>query len=402
MKLLYTSRGLPILFRRMDSSLVDLRYVVRCGALDEIEPSDYGACHALEHMLFAGTKKRTWRNISDSWEKLGSEYNAHTHLDKTTYEAAVLKASWKEAYEVLADVVHNPTLPEDRWEEVEKGAIISEIQGYNDSTHEVFGDEILKDALGGNIHPIIGYEKTIRKTDIKTLRKFYDKHYCGKNIVLLVTGDLSEEQLLRTVEKYDRVRETPPPERPRLSFSFNYRPFRFESDVEQILVVRCKPIQRPVSLRKQMCLMLGDECLSQYLFEELRELRGLCYSADSGLFWKIPQHLFLEISIGTDKDRKIKTQRALTSSLDSFMEKGLTKERIENARKRVIFGLSGASEDIIESANAMWGMYEEGIYSDPFKAGLGILSAVNAGEVRKSFSKALEGNFKTAILAPGD
>lgn len=402
MKVLHTTRGLTVLFRQMDSSLVDLRYLVRCGAVDENEPSDYGACHALEHMLFQGTSKRTWREINNNWEEVGASSNAHTGYDYTTYEATVLNKYWKTAYEILADMFHNPIIPEDRWEEVEKGAVISEIQGYNDDMPGVFYEQLLKDSLGKNTHPICGSEEGIRNTSVKTLRKFYEKYYCGNNVFLLVTGDLSEDQLLRTIEKYDRLRTNTPPVRSKFDYSFNYRPFRLEADVEQILMSRKKPLRRPSSLRRQMALMTANECLSRYLFEELREVRGLCYSAASDLFWAIPNNLLLDISVGTDAERGLKTQRAIKFVLNNFMEQGLTKERIENTRKKIAFGLSGASEDILESSKAMWGMYEEGIYSDPFKAGLSILAAVNVGEVRKAAREMLDGNFKTAIMAPGE
>ncbi|MCH7908354.1 MAG: insulinase family protein [Candidatus Hydrogenedentes bacterium] len=89
------------------------------GAMDEARPKDEGLCHALEHMLYAGTKNRDWMEMNRALERLGSWFNSYTWHDRTIYQVTCLKRNWKEAYEVLADMMYNPTFPEERWEEVD-------------------------------------------------------------------------------------------------------------------------------------------------------------------------------------------------------------------------------------------------------------------------------------------
>ena len=242
MKLLKAKSGLPVLFRPMKSGLVDVRYFISCGAMDEARPEDEGLCHALEHMLYAGTENRNWMEMNRALERVGSWFNAYTWHDRTIYRITCLKKHWQESYEVLADMLYNPIFPEERWEEVEKGAVISEIQGEEDDADFLLSEGLYKDALGPRYHPIVGNIDNIRRASMSDLKSFYDRYYCGNNILLTVTGDLTETQVLRAVNKHDRLRLQRPPKREKLSFKFDYKSFAInKQELEQNTIQLLKP-----------------------------------------------------------------------------------------------------------------------------------------------------------------
>lgn len=398
MKLLYTKRGLPVLFRYMDSALVEMRYYVQCGSINELNPNEHGLCHALEHTLFCGTNKRNHAEIKQAWDKIGASYNAFTDYDTTAYVNTVLKKNWQESYEVLTDIFYNATFPADRWEDIEKGAIISEIQQAQDNHHGVLIEATLTDAFGENYHSILGNIENIQKASVADLKKFYDQQYCGTNVVLVIAGDLSETQVLRTVERHDRIRKTTPITTNKVSFGFNPAPVKLVRPVEQALISTIKPIPFSRNLRHKAALELGLNCLEQYLFEELREERGLCYGVFVDLEDAFPDQLFLAMSTATDLERLPKMQRALKSSLENFVEKGLTNVRIQSAKAAESFSYAGAAEKVSSSANVMWDAWKNQIYSDPFDAHLSIMDRLDNGTVRRAMTKALEGKFKIGTM----
>ncbi len=384
MKLLRAKSGLPILFRPMNSGLVDIRYYINCGAMDEARPEDEGLCHALEHMLYAGTENRNWMEMNRALEKLGSWFNAYTWHDRTIYQVSCLKKHWKEAYEVLADMMYNPTFPEERWEEVEKGAVISEIQGNEDDSDFLLTEQLYSNGLGSKYHPIVGNIANIRRDSMPDLKSFYDRYYCGRNMLLTVTGDLTETQVLRIVNKLDHLRSDRPPKRKKFTFEFNYKPISIEKEeLEQSSIQLLKPLTIPRTIKGQAALGVAVNCLTQYLFEELREKRGLCYGAKADLYWDIPGNLFLNIETDTDGERFNKTKRALRDSLQNFIKDGLTAERIRNNVMSEIYSTVGSMEQIDESSDWLWDAWQEGIKEDPFKYQLKVLETLSPRTVRR-------------------
>ncbi len=395
MRSLTAKSGLPILFRPMRSGLVDIRYFVRCGAVDEVHPEEEGLCHALEHMLYAGTENRDWMEMNRELEKLGVEFNAETHHDRTVYQITCLKEHWQESYGALADMMYNPTFPEERWEEVEKGAVISEIQGEEDDPSLLLSEGIYQHGLGKRYHPILGNINNIRQAGISDLKSFYNRYYCGNNMLLVITGDLTETQVLKTINKHDFLRNQSPPKRKKLSFKFNYKPFAIEKqELEQNTIQLLKPLIPPKTTKDQLALSLATECLTHYLFEELRERRGLCYSAKADLYWDIPGNLFLSIETATDSVRFDKTKKSLRKALRNFMEEGLTTERIRNNKIFEVYSTISNKEQIKESSRWLWDAWEEGIREDPFEYQLKVLETLSNSTVRKAAIQSFGGRFK--------
>jgi len=384
MKVLKGKSGITVLFRPMKTGLVDFKYYVKCGAADE-SPAEWGYCHALEHMVFSGTEKRTWLQINRDWEKLGTYYNAHTYHDKTTYEATGLKKHWQESYEILADMFYNCQFPEERWEEIEKGAVVSEIQEDLDDEGTVLEEELYGRALGERYHSIVGGVGTIRKATIQDLTRFYDEYYHGDNVFLLVTGDLTESQLMGAVNKYDRL-HLGTTKRKKFRTNFNYSPFKMiSSDAEQAHIHTLMPLAMPRLYRTRVALGLGVNCLSQYLFEELREKRGLCYSASASLYWDLPGNLFLQTKAATDEERLAKTQRALRDALNNFPYNGLLAERIRNMKMSEVYTTTSEAESIDTSAAWLWDAWEEEtLKEDPYDLHLRTVEKLTMGSIRST------------------
>ncbi len=398
MRVLKGNSGVTVLFRPMKTTLVDFRYYVKCGAVDE-SPGEWGYSHALEHMVFAGTKKRSWLQINRAWEKLGTYYNAHTYHDKTTYEATGLKKHWRESYEILADMFYNCQFPEARWEDVEKKAVIAEIQGDMDDESGFLEEELYTRALGERYHSIVGGVDVIRKATIQDLTRFYGEYYHGDNVLLMVTGDLTEKQLMQAVNKYDRL-QPGITKRKKFRANFNYNSFRLvDSGTEQSHLHTLMPLAMPRLYRTRIALGLGVGCLSQYLFEELREKNGLCYGSGASLYWDIPGNLFLHTKTDADLARLSKTQRILSKALADFSSEGLSADRIRNMKMSEIYASSSAAANIDTSASWLWDSWEEGMLKkDPYDLHVRTIEKLSVESVRSTTRLHIIGKHKLGKL----
>ena len=399
MRILKGKSGVTVLFRPMKTGLVDMHYYVKVGAVDE-SPAEWGYCHALEHMVFAGTEKRTWLEINREWERYGTYYNAHTHHDRTTYDVTCLKKHWRESYEVLADMFYNCQFPADRWEDVEKPAVISEIEADLDDERSVLAETLYEKGIGGRYHSIVGGIDVIQKATMEDLTRFYKEYYQGDNVVLVVTGDLSEKQLMRAVNRYDRLQTRTPVKRKKFRFTFNYAPVKLvDKSVQQGYIQTLTPLTIPRTYRTRTGLCIGVGCLSQYLFEELREKRGLVYGASASLYWEIPGQVFLHCKTATDMSKIDKTQRAFREALNSFSEHGLSAERISNMKMSEIYATIGEQEDIDSSAENLWEAYtEDQTDADLYKKHIKLMERLSVESVRSTTRLALVGKDKLGKL----
>ncbi|MBX2854244.1 MAG: insulinase family protein, partial [Rhodobacteraceae bacterium] len=98
-----------------------------------------GIAHFLEHMAFKGTERRTARQIAEEIEDVGGYLNAYTSRESTAYYARVLQEDAPRAFDILADILRNPTFAKDDLE-VERGVILQEIGQTLDTPDDIVFD----------------------------------------------------------------------------------------------------------------------------------------------------------------------------------------------------------------------------------------------------------------------
>ncbi|GLW98015.1 pitrilysin family protein [Microtetraspora sp. NBRC 16547] len=264
---------------------------VGIGSRDEA-PEHMGATHFLEHLLFKGTPTRDAMEISASIEGIGGEINAFTAKEYTCYYARVLDEDLPLAIDVLADVVTSSLItPADV--ESERGVILEEIAMHDDDpadvVHEQFSAELYGDTPIGR--PILGNDDSINALTRDRIHEYYQRYYLPPLTVISVAGNVNHERVVELVAAaYERAGALTGPATP--------APPRLDGPgVEQRSGVRV--IDRPT---EQANLVLGTTGVSRgddrrfalgvlnaalgggmssRLFQEIREKRGLAYSAYS-------------------------------------------------------------------------------------------------------------------------
>lgn len=402
MKILTGKSGITVLFRPAPGSkLVNITYFVRCGAIDEQEDHQDGLCHALEHMFYAGTKNRTWEEISTGFRDLGADSNAHTAFDHTGYTVTVPLENFRDAFELAADVMYNATFPAERWEEIEKKAILSEIMMSWDDPGWALSETVYKHALGPKYHDPVGSAKAIVEASVQDILTFKDRYYRGKNLFLCIAGDLSEREVQKVVDKYDAWSPGRPAKRAKVSFDFNTRKLQKEREgLSQYLVMVTKPLPGHATDREFVASLIGLEILRDYLFVELREKRGLCYFVTPRMFDDLPGHNFLEILTASKPDSGRALTRQVKTSLENFPVEGLTPEKIEQARKAVM-RLSLEEESNVTAISMTMGIsWLEGRKGDPFEQVQKRVPNVSDRMVKETVCREFSGAFKFGVLKP--
>ncbi len=193
--------GLRIVIERMpDVRSAAVGFLVRTGARDE-EASEAGVSHFLEHMMFKGTPRRTWREITIDFDRMGSTYNAYTSEDRTMFYGWVPKAAIGRQLELLADMLRS-TLPAGEFD-TEKNVILEEIAMAKDNLEHVAFDFLQEKVFAGHplAWPILGYEETVSALTRDTMMAYFERRYAPDNLYLVVAGNVDPKAIIGLAEE---------------------------------------------------------------------------------------------------------------------------------------------------------------------------------------------------------
>ncbi len=169
------------------------------GETNPIEVPE-GIAHFLEHKLFEEEDS----NIFESFSNLGAQVNAYTSFDQTSY-LFYTTDNFYQGLDLLIDFVQNPYLTDENVDK-EKGIIAQEIRMYEDNPSW----RVYFNLLGAMYHnhpvriDIAGTVESINTIDKEILYKTYNTFYNPSNMVLFVIGDLSFEELVKTVNNSEK------------------------------------------------------------------------------------------------------------------------------------------------------------------------------------------------------
>lgn len=194
--------GLRVLIERMPHVCsAAAGFLVRTGARDEAV-AQAGVSHFLEHMMFKGTPKRTWRDITVDFDRMGSSYNAYTSEDRTIYYGWVRKADIGKQIELLADMLRS-TLPAGEFD-TEKKVVLEEIATAKDSLEHVTFDFLQEKVFAGHplSWPVLGYDHTVGSLTRDQMSQYFQQRYAPDNTMLVVAGNVDPKEIIGFAEEF--------------------------------------------------------------------------------------------------------------------------------------------------------------------------------------------------------
>ena len=123
---------------------------VRSGSRNEKE-DQHGIAHLLEHMAFKGTHTRNAKQIAETFEDIGGQFNAYTSVENTVYYARMLSEHVPKAAHLLADILQHSTFAAEELKR-EQDVILQEIAAHKDSPEDYIND--LFDAIAYPDQPL--------------------------------------------------------------------------------------------------------------------------------------------------------------------------------------------------------------------------------------------------------
>ena len=329
--------GLQVVVEQLPCRSVACGVWVRAGSAWE-QPTQGGVSHFLEHMLFKGTQRRNAQEIAAVMDAVGGMVNAFTGKEYTCYYTRSLDEHLELSLDLLADLYLAPKLAEEDFQ-MEKNVIIEEINMYEDAPADLV-DDLFTSTLWP-AHPyglsILGSQASIQDLSHQSLQNYYQQNYAPSNTVIAIAGNITPDQAYQQVERYfsgfsgaSSMTQNAEP-KPAGGSAYIYK------DIEQMHVCLGFPAVADEDADYYAAHILNSilgSGMSSRLFQEIREKRGLSYSALSYLASHAQAGYYCAYA-STRPQNLTELAKVMANEFTKAVEKGLSDQELKMAQQQI-------------------------------------------------------------------
>jgi zinc protease len=356
--------------------MVDIQVVFDAGSARDGQ--QFGLAALTADLLDTGAGKWNADEIARRFESVGAQFGASSSIDTASVSLRTLteKPLFDKALETMQVILTKPTFKEADFQR-EKNRTLAGLKQQEESPAELASIAFYNALYEKHpyAHPSTGIIKTVSDFKVEDLRSFYQKYYVAANAIIVIVGDLSKSQAEQTAEKL--VSGLPAGKKPEdlpdvaMPLKSARQHIEFPSTQTHVLV------GMPGTYRKDPDYfnlyvgnhMLGGSGLVSKLFNEVREKRGLAYSASSAFIPLLKPGPFL-VSLQTRNDQTAQAVQVLNQTLAEFIANGPTEAELSAAKKNITGGFAMRFDTNKELAGyvAMIGFYDMPLdYLDTFQ-----------------------------------
>ena len=306
-------------------------------------PEIAGISHFIEHMFFKGTKNRTYKEIAESMDNLGAQYNAFTGKEYTCFHAKAITSAFPKVCDILFDMLTNSLFDENEMNK-ERKVIIEEMRMVEDTPDDIIIDYLTANTLAGTdvANSIIGTRKSLKSIGHNEIVNYIKQQYTKDSIVISVVGSFNEKELVDKINECFKKFKASKAKRQGLALTGKPKFTNKVRDINQSHLALGIPTLSMGDDKYYAQAIVNDVLggsMSSRLFQNIREERGLAYTVYSApISYKNIGMLFIYAAVTLGNEAN-----AIQGIAEELKNISLTKEEIENVKQRLkaayIFGL---------------------------------------------------------------
>ncbi len=369
-----------------------------------LEGDKAGLTGFVGQMLTAGTSNRTKDQLDEEVDFIGASLSASS----TSLFASSLKKHQNKILELMADVLYNPTFPEEELDKLKKQSLTSLAASKDDPN--AISSRLTSAVVFGKDHPYgeVETETTISNIAIDDIKSYYGTYFKPNIAYLAIVGDMDKAEAEKVVKEY--FLDWKKGEAPTFSYPTPNRP-----DKNSVaLVDRSSAVQTVVNITQPVKMVIGDEDYissrvlnqilgggsSSRLFMNLREDKGYTYGAYS--------------SIGSDKliartsaNASVRTEVTDSAIVEMIyeirriVEEGVTEEELEKAKANIMGSFGRSLESPSTIANFALNIERYGLPHDYYATYLQKMNELTVADINASAKKLIDPD-KLYITAVGN
>jgi len=403
-----TEKGANVYFVEANElPIVDIQIIFDAGSARN--GNHAGLAALTNSLLDEGAAGLSADQISQGFDDLGANYGGSAGYDSASVSLRSLSDPeiLDPALVNLARVLVKPDFPEDAFTRQKNRTLIG-IRNKQQSPGTLAKDAFFAEVFKGHPYavPGSGTEESINTLQRRDVVEFHKRYYVSKNATIAIVGDLTKTQAKVMVEKL--LKELPAGEKPQAipTVQALEKPatVRIDHPSTQTHILLGQTGMKRGDL-DYFPLYVGNHVLGgggmvSRLFAEIREKRGLSYSANS-YFSPMRENGTFTASLQTRADQAEEALTILRDNLKIFIKHGPTEAELEASKKNITggFPLRLDSNSKIIGYIGMIGFYSlPKNYLETFNANV---NAVTIDQIKDAFKRRLSPEtFVTVMVGP--
>jgi zinc protease len=198
------ANGLKVVVKEDHRAPVVVQQVwYKVGSMDE-NTGTTGISHALEHMMFKGTKTVPAGEFSKRIAAAGGRENAFTSSDYTAYFQQLDKSKLPLAMKLESDRMQNLNLTAKEFGKEIKVVMEERRMRTDDSPQSLMNETMMATIYEEHPYhnPVIGWMSDLQKLTVYDAKVWYNRWYAPNNATLVVVGDVKPDQVFALAQRY--------------------------------------------------------------------------------------------------------------------------------------------------------------------------------------------------------
>jgi len=392
-----TSNGITVLVIS-DSRLplVTARFVFKKGAYEDFfhEENKSGLSSITSELLTKGTSGRTATDIADEVDYLGASLGSGCNYDATFVSIYSLKKYLDNVFDIISDVILDPSFEEEEIERV-KHQRINSLLSMSDSGDFLAERVFMKKTYGNYPYslPIEGEKKSVSGINQIDIRGHYGKIFSPENLIVAFVGDITPDEAMMklnerfSVWKTDEYKQQAQIKSPSFQNSRVYvkdKKGAVQSSLKigHLGIKRNNPDFIPVSV---MNTLLGGFFTSR-INVNLREKHGYTYGARSS--FHSCKHSG-DFSVMTEVKTEITSNTIveIIKELNAIREKNVSTEELKDVKNYISGNFPLMLETPNEVASKVIGLKLYGLSDDYYDHYIKKVNEVTKEDIREAAEK---------------
>jgi len=331
------TKGLPI---------VDVQLVFNAGSA--YDAAQNGVAGLTSALLDEGAAGQTAQQIAEQFESVGAQLSTGVSRDFSTltFRSLSEKKALKRSWAAFKNVLNSPDFPANDFNRVKEQTLLG-IKRREESPGTLAQLALYKEIYQEHPYakPVRGTVESVSALSRDDLSSFYQRYYVAKNLKVILVGGVSRQQAEQMVA--DLLADLPMGEKAqpiaKVPDVVKGKSIHLEYPSQQTHLMYGTPVVTHNDA-DYVALSVGNHILggsgfSSRIVKEIREERGLAYSAYSYFHPMMEKGPFL-MGLQTRNEKVVEAATATKQTLLEFIEKGVNEEELIAAKKNISGGFA--------------------------------------------------------------
>jgi zinc protease len=391
------TKGLPILDIQLNFDAAASR-----------DGDQFGLASLTSSLLGTATQYHNEEQIINTFESVGAQFSNSSLKDMSIVSLRTLTRQpiLKKSLDIFTEVITQPSF-EQKYLTREKRQTLRAIEAAKQSPASVASLAFDKAVFANHpyAHAKIGTQKTIEKISLKDLKQHYQQFYVAKNLTIALVGDISRAQAKQVARQIShglnvgqiaKTNSNISPLKQAKKIHIEFPSKQTHVLIGQTGINRSHPDYYPLYLGNHI---FGGSGLTSILSDEIREKKGLAYSAYS-YFTKMQSNGFFMMRMQTKNDQALEAKNIALQTLKNFRNNAIDIQKLQDGKDNIIggFALETASNANILTYLSIIGFYD--LPLDYLSGFTDKIKGISAADIQKSYARLIDMD-KLIVLSVG-